>query len=88
MDASYRFGDDDADNGRGRSEASLDLRSGVLFEGIPSRLWSPIKKKMTKNLFLVTLFFYCRNHFVEIFGIIWKNVENFLNFASHITERI
>ena len=56
MDASYRLGDDEADNGRGRSEASLDLRSGVLFEGIPSRLRSPIKKKMTKNLFLVTLF--------------------------------
>ena len=56
LDASYRLGDDEADNGRGRSEASLDLRSGVLFEGIPSRLRSPIKKKMTKNLFLVTLF--------------------------------
>ena len=57
LDASYRLSDDEADNGRGRSEASLDLRSGVLFEGIPSRLQSPIKKKMTKNLFLVTLLY-------------------------------
>ena len=58
MDASYRLGDDEADNGRGRSGASLDLRSGVLFEGIPSRRQSPTKKKMTKNLFLVTLFYF------------------------------